>query len=98
MSVSSSDGSHSIMSASIPSSIAVLQHNVGSKPRSNGDKPRDNPSKMTFNVPGTCTVSTTVALRWIEMVVNTMFARRASVELTLPALAQARELMLSPCN
>lgn len=45
--------------------------------------PLDKPSKMTFSLPGTRTVSATVALMWTEMLVDTIFAALVGVELTL---------------
>jgi hypothetical protein len=76
----------------------MVYSNNGSKPSCSGETFLDNPSNTTFIDPGICSVSASYAFKFIDIVVKMMLARLANNELTLSDLAQARELMLSPCK
>ena len=86
------------MNSFIVESAAVGYNNKGSRPSRSGETFLDNPSNTIFIEPGICSVSASCACTCIEIVVKIMLARLASIELVLSDLAQARELMLSPCK
>jgi hypothetical protein len=83
-------GSHSCKKHNSWPSVLASYSNELPSPNSDGVNKRESPSYMMLSFPGMC-VSTA-----IDRVVNTMFPRRANVELTLSFSAQANELMLSP--
>lgn len=89
-------GSHNRKKDNMRSSLLALYSNKLSSPNSDGVNKRESPSYMMLSFPGMCVATATVAPKCIDRVVNTMFPRRANVELTLSFSAQANELMLSP--